>query len=222
MANHKTFSYDEVQIQSPARLFCSGPSGSGKTTFIRDLLMNGNAFSKPVDRVIFCYGVYQPMYDEIKSLSHINVTFVQGLPSYVQNYLNNPEKHDLLIIDDLIEEVTDTKFFLQLYTKFSHHWNCSIITVVHNIFFKSKYLRTCTLQSTGIILFKSLRGKDQIRNLSRQIYPQCHKFLLEAFDEETAGDFKYLFVNFSPKCPEELRVRGSILPDHGNLTVYQP
>lgn len=121
-------------------MFCAGPSESGKTSFIHDLLCNITCcFDKPVHTVIYCYGVYQPLYDDDLKDKLPGISFIKGFPSDVQNALCDREKHDLLIID----EVADNEIFRDAHVKNSHHYNYFIITVAaQNPFYKSKYFRT--------------------------------------------------------------------------------
>ena len=220
MDDLESFTSDDLKIDTPARIFFSGPSGSGKTSFIKDFLCNSvDVFNHPVKNIVFCYGVDQPMYSEMRELFHGEIKFVYGFPSYIEDYLNNRGQHDLLIVDDLIEEVSESKQFLKYYMKLSHHWNFSIITLTQNLFFKSTHLRSCSLQASAFFLFKTRRGLDQIQTIGRQLFPTNPNFLLESFKKATRGDFGYLFVNLSPRCPDILRIRGNILPQK-KMIVY--
>lgn len=203
----------DLKLSTPARLFCSGPSGCGKTTFVKQLLFNlEDVFDQPVANIIFCYAAEQPIYEELRKFYPKKITFVKGFPSTIDDLINNPKQHDLLILDDLIHELGESQFFLKLCTTFSHHWNCSLLAISQNLYFKSKYIRTCSLQATGMILFKTLRGKDQIQTLGRQLFPEKPFFLAEVYKEATKNEFAYLFLDLSATCPDALRVRNSIFP----------
>ena len=215
-----TFSKEELAIKSPARIFCAGPSGSGKTTFVQQLICSKeNIFDRPIRQIVYFYGSYQPVFDVIKICSEYPIKFISGLKSLQNTSFTNPKFHDLIVIDDLMEEVTKSDLFLQLCTKFSHHWNCSLLFLTQNAFFQCKKMRTCSLQATGFILFNTLRGRDQINYLSRQLFPSKPGFLLQAFNDATMQQYGYLFINFHPACDEMLRVRGNIMPP-GFLTFY--
>ncbi|GFT51556.1 uncharacterized protein TNCV_4219071 [Trichonephila clavipes] len=53
----------------------SGPSNSGKTYFVKKLL-DYEMFKPTPSKIIWCYGAYQTLFDEIS-----NVEFIDGLPS---------------------------------------------------------------------------------------------------------------------------------------------
>jgi len=211
-----------MKEKAPIRWMVSGPSGSGKTSFVKKLLYNlEEIFVQPVNNIVICYGTYQPLYDEIRKHFPKEVKFVHGLPNYIESYINNPKVHDLLIIDDLMQEISKSDFYLNLQMKFSHHWNCSIITLLHNLFFPSKHLRTCSLQQTGFVLFKTIRGSQQVQVLGKQIFPGKNKFLRESFEDATTDPYSYLFINMSQECPDCLRIRGNIFP-YELMTAYRP
>jgi hypothetical protein len=216
------FEEKQLKEKTPIRWMCSGPSGSGKTTFIKKLLCHlEEIFDKPIHNIVICYGANQKLYDEMRREFPKEIKFVHGFPTYIENYINNPNVHDLLIIDDLIEDVSNSEFYMKLQMKFGHHWNCSIITLLHNLFFQSKYLRTCSLQQTAFVLFKTIRGKQQIQVLGKQILPGQSKFLVDSFEDATKQPYSYLFINMSQECPDELRVRGNIFP-YETMVIYIP
>ena len=55
-----------------------GPTGSGKTFFVYKLLKN-HMFTKKVSKILYCYGVYQDLYDTML-LSLPNIVFHEGVP----------------------------------------------------------------------------------------------------------------------------------------------
>ena len=216
----KEISGESLLIKTPARIFCAGPSGSGKTTFVKDLLLNLETLDKPVRNIVFCYSADQPIYQELRDSYPKEITFVHGFSPSIQTLIDDPNHHDLVIFDDLIHEAGSSDFFLKLYTTYSHHWNCSIFTLSQNIYYQSKFLRTCNLQATGLVLFKTVRGLDQIMTLGRQICPHNPGFLRDIFVDATNVEHSYLFVDLTPFCPEELVFRTNVFP-HKRTFVYK-
>ena len=73
---HKIFEEDDIRIKTPFRWFCFGPSGSGKTTFLKHLLANvDKILSSETRNIVYCYKIYQPLFDEIKAECS-NVIFI--------------------------------------------------------------------------------------------------------------------------------------------------
>ncbi|GFT06222.1 uncharacterized protein TNCV_800421 [Trichonephila clavipes] len=97
-------------LQHPFTMVVAGPTQSGKSCFVRDLLnFKALMFNPSIDRVIWFYGINQPLYDNIE-----NVEFVEGFPSNYKEYLS---KNTLFIIDDLMAECGNDPRLTQLFTK---------------------------------------------------------------------------------------------------------
>ena len=87
------------QFTCPFSCIIAGASASGKTSFVVNLIRNASELlSPPVERVEYCYSVYQPLSDEIKHL----VSFTKGLPDISKYDGNVPT---LLLMDDLMDKI---------------------------------------------------------------------------------------------------------------------
>jgi hypothetical protein len=91
-----------MSFQHPFAMVVSGPSGSGKTEWTRTLLLS-NLVRQPPERIIWCFGQWQHLYDELQRKIPW-IEFVHGIP----DYLNNPEyinasKRNLIVFDDLMK-----------------------------------------------------------------------------------------------------------------------
>ncbi|KAI8511991.1 hypothetical protein Bbelb_110910 [Branchiostoma belcheri] len=73
-------------------------------------------------------------------------------------------------------------------------------------------LRTISLNSGYIVLFKSPRDQSMVTTLAKQMFPGHSKFLQECFEDgvnkKTHG---HLFLDLHPESPQELRVRSVML-----------
>jgi len=58
-----------------------------------------------------------------------------------------------------------------IFTKILHHRNISVLHLTQNLFDKSKYTRTRSLNAHHLILFKNTENVSQFAVLARQIYP---------------------------------------------------
>ena len=62
----------DVRLKENFKLFISGPSRCGKTYFVSDLLENIDSFAKqPPSTIVYVYKVWQPKFDEMKSIVHM-------------------------------------------------------------------------------------------------------------------------------------------------------
>ena len=95
----------------------------------------------------------------------------------------------MLILDDLMDSVD--AFVVEIFTKISHHHNLSAIYVCQNLFDKSKYHRTISLNSHYIMLLRNPRDMQPIANLARQIFASDWRIAMEAYREETREQYRY-------------------------------
>ena len=83
----------------------AGCTGSGKSTWMKKLLTHANdMFDEPPMRAMYCYTVYQPLFDEIMSVIP-SLTFHRGLPSEqtIKDFAQDTT-HSILILDDLADK----------------------------------------------------------------------------------------------------------------------
>ena len=125
----------------------------------------------------------------------------------------------LLILDDLMNETDES--IANLFTKGSHHRNVSVVFLVQNMFHKNKYIRTISLNSYYMVLFKNPRDASQFASLARQMYPNRSGFAVEAYKDATRETYSYLLIDLRPDQDENLRLRSNIFPGDRHY-VYVP
>ena len=194
----------DPRLKHPFTSVIAGPTGSGKSHFVSRLLTHAQTMiDPPPEKVMWCYGEWQPLYATIRG-----VEFVEGLPD-VKTL--KPTCRTLVVIDDLMAETDDR--ITKLFTKSSHHRNISVIYIVQNLFNKNKENRTISLNSQYLVLFKNPRDTSQITHLAKQMYPGHIKFMQNAFGDATSPPFGYLLVDLKQDTPEHMRLRTCIFPD---------
>ena len=109
----------------------------------------------------------------------------------------------------------------RLFSVGSHHRNLSVIFIIHNLFHYGKEMRTVSLNSHYIILFKNPRDRLQISTLARQMYPGQSQFLIEAFQNATQEAYGYLLIDLKPTTNELHRIRTGILPNDTPIVYVQ-
>lgn len=197
---------DFPRFEHPFTALCAGPTMVGKSWFLKSLLeYRREMINPPPDKVIWFYGIYQKLYDEMN-----DVTFIEGFPSNYMDYLGT---NSLIILDDLMEECGADKRLTYLFTKGCHHLNVSIIFITQNLFHKGKEMRGVSLNSQYLIVFKNRRDPSQIMHLGRQLYPRHTKFFQEVFDDATKAPFSYLLIDLRNQTDENMRLRIQILPN---------
>lgn len=210
---YDTMTVSQPKLKHPFNMIVCGQSGAGKTSFIHKLLLNLEAVTEQqYGRILYAYGVFQPLYREIAKIP--NVEMVEGT-------VKDMKKSDvptLVVFDDLFLETT--KDTASLFTRL-RHLNLSTIFVCQNFFHDCKYMRTVTRNAHYLVFFRNPRDVNQIATLSRQMFPGNSRFLPEALKQPTVQPFSYLFIDLKPTTDERLRVCNDIFSDE-HCTYFQP
>ena len=195
----------DFRLQCDKILMVAGPSHAGKTVFTLNLLdKRHELFKEHINRVIWCYGIYQPQLNQ--ELQQRNFLPHKGIIAPDELQYN-----DILVLDDLLKESKDSKDVTDLFTVKAHHMRCFIIFITQNLFPPGKESRTRNLNTHYYAIFKNPRDKSQFEILARQVAPRNSKKLIEIFEAATEKPHGYLFIDFTQECPEELRFRTDIL-----------
>ena len=196
-----------------------GPAQSGKTSLLKNLLLHSTILISPnPEKIIYCYSVWQPMFDEIKNLIK-NIEFCEGIYNIDQV---DASVNTLIIFDDLMKECESDPSIFNLFTIDSHHKNISVFLISHNLFSKGKFTRTISLNSSYIIVFKNPRDKSQLYVLARQMFPDKIKYFMEAVDDSiNSRGHSYIFLDLKQTTLEKNRVQSGILPGEQRI-IYTP
>ena len=201
-----------MKLSHPFTCIVSGPSGCGKSSLVKAILQHDVIKPRP-DKILWLYAEDQPLYQSMK-----NVEFIQGIPEDLETRFQR-RHNNVLILDDLMTQCHSDERLTRLFSVGSHHKNLSIIFIIHNLFHYGKEMRTVSLNSHYIILFKNPRDRLQISTLARQMYPGQSQFLIEAFQDATKEAYGYLVIDLKPTTADKLRIRTGILPSDRQL-VY--
>jgi hypothetical protein len=201
-------------FQSPFTSIISGATGTGKSQWIIKLIKNANEMTDPPPQhILYCYS---EINSDIINLKKEGVEVFNGVPTKEQ--IMSKPKNLLLILDDLANEIS-SEFLNTLYTKGSHHWNVSVITVCQNLF--DKNVKIARINSHVIILMKSPQSLLQIRTLGGQLFPGRVPYFLEAYNDAIQREFGYIAINMGPNVSNELRLSTNIFP-HEKTIIYLP
>ena len=118
----------------------AGMTGSGKTVWVQSLLQQAQTVidQPPRERIIWCYSQWQPAYTQLLMMIP-TIEFVKGIPASLENdsYLD-VNIHNLIIIDNQMNEAGKDNRIVNLFIKGSHHRNLSVIYIVQNLFHQGK------------------------------------------------------------------------------------
>ena len=199
----------DLRFQCPLGCMVVGPSMSGKSNFILELLRTKSAFFNPVPaRIVYAYGIWQNSFDE----AH-DVEFVKGVEG-LESVNFSSRQPSILVIDDLMEELCNSKQLSTLFTREMHHKNITVFFVVQNLYKQGKNMRDVTLNCQVLILFKSPRDTQQIKVLTRQT---GIKQLEMAYTEAIKARYGHLVINLQPGIPDSLRLQSGLFEPHRRI-----
>ena len=180
----------------PFPALVAGPTCCGKSQFVKRLVEPGeDMFDGAPENIIWCYGIYQPAYDEIQR-NVPNITFMEGVANDLHSMIN-PSITNLVVIDDLMHELSNDQRITSLFTKGCHHGdrNLSVILILQDTFCCGKELKDMSLNCHYLVLFKSPRDSSQVNHLAKQMFPGHVKYMQEAFQDATKRPYGYLLSN---------------------------
>lgn len=198
-----------IGFSHPCTIQISGPTGCGKTRFVRHVLEHRLIVPFPA-RIIWVYREWQEDYVALRAI-YPHIEFVHGWREQIYDSIH-AEETNLLVLDDLMCEASDSKELARLFTSGSHHRNLTVIYLVQNVYDKGKSSRTVSLNSHYHVVFRNRRDVSQFGVFASQMAPHRRDWLLDAFDDATREPFGYLLIDNHPRSADEIRFRTRILP----------
>ena len=207
----------EFVLPTPTTILIAGPTGSGKTEMVSRMLRDSSGyFSEDIHEIRYHYGAWQERFASMRQ-EDPRYVFVPEVPTMAD--LPDGSKHTVIVIDDLMEEVSKSTTTTDIFTKYSHHRNITVIFIVQKLYGDSRNARVISGNAHIIVLFKNPRDSRAITVLGSQMFPGKKGFLTSAFADATKEPYSYLVVNAHQSTKDELRVIGNLF-DAESPTVY--
>lgn len=198
----------------------AGASGVGKTWFIYQLLKHKDVMfgDQPPTKIRYYYGIYQDLFDDMKRDIE-GISFQEGLPTEDELLeFCNPPNHVLIMIDDLMSSACKSDLVEKIFTRISHHRNCSCFYILQNAFVQGKNQVTINLNAKYLEIFRSPRSLLQLAYLNNQIFPHKPNLLIDAYNDVMENNkYGYIIIDITAHCPDELRVRTKIFPNEQTI-----
>lgn len=190
----------------PFTCMIAGPTQSGKTEFTIALIENMGKMIEPCPtRVVWCYGEYQ---DRLLDLPN----FVEKTDDLELLDTIDGKEASLVIIDDMMDEISRSETVSKMFTKGSHHKNMSVIVITQNLFYQSNIMRTISRNALYLVIFKNPRDRAQVIHLGRQMFPGKTAYIREAYEDATKPAHGYLLMDCTQKADDKRRLLTGILP----------
>ena len=189
---------------------------SGKTVWLYNLLKEKDLLIEPkVHKTILFYVENQPIYQKMLEQNLIQKA-INNIPEYekIRDIAkeHNKEGHILLLFDDAKGYFHNLE---PLYLVGSHHLKASSIMLTQNLFAEGPSLRSISLNAHYVVLFKSLRGEQQIRTFARQISTTQSSFIVKSYKSSTKQPYSYLIIDLKPSQSDVVRLRSRIFSHEG-------
>ena len=197
----------DIRFNNDSVFTVAGPSSSGKTVFVQKLIKHRKVlFKNNVSKIHWFFSIIPPPHDSSDKI-HLHKGLVDGWSDSIAPY-------DMVILDDLFMESSNSKEVTNAFTRLAHHIPCTIIFITQNLFHRSNDSRTRALNTHYLVLMKNPRDASQISHLARQMYPNQSKFLVDVYKHVTENNaFSYILLDFRQETPMTLRVRSHIFPN---------
>lgn len=216
----------DPRIHHPFTCIVTGPSQSGKSTFVKNLIINKSKYIKEKFDYIYIFIGTEPdknvelkhIADKIPSAMIFNCKpiFQEGAKnadkyfrSFLESVIEVKEKNakGCLIFDDLMSEMGDTNFIVDIFTKYSSHSNLSCILITQNIFHKGKNASqniTLYRNTHVLVLFQSFLDGTTLNNISSRLFSKSKetKFMLQDIQKQ----YRYVVIRGDFNTPEKIRI----------------
>ncbi len=202
-------------------------SGSGKTTVVMEMIKHRNElFQERPSGVVYCYSQYQELFNEIQGEE--DIIFFYGMPTsqdldhFIDRFKNN---FFLLILDDLMDQASNSKIIGDIATRLGHHGNLSLIYIVQNVFSKGSKSRDISLNSHFFIMCRTRRDIRQIAALGGQLFNNQREFTKiyqDAVENPISDKFPpFLLVNCHPRGEKAFSLISNLFPLKDVKVVYK-
>ena len=207
--------YPEFKFQHMFSMMVVGPSQCGKTCFVQQLLTK-NCIDFPEKKpmtVYWFYNQWQASYEAIQRALKKKIRFAQGLPELKDDLSNiNPARNNILVLDDLMSQATDSPVVSKLFTQ-GRHRNASVILLLQNMFPKGKYNTDISRNATYKVLFRSPGDRKQIDIMAEQTFAKDRPHFMKAYTKETEIPYGYIIVDNHPRTTGKRQVVANVFGD---------
>ena len=121
-----------------------------------------------------------------------------------------------------MDEVSNDKSVLDLFTKHSHHQNITVIYLCQDLFPNGKFAKTISRNAHYVVAFKNPRDQLGMRNLLLQSFPTKWQKVLETFRKVTDEQpFGYMVLDLHPASRDDQCVLSQFLKEEGFVRCHQ-
>ena len=205
-----TKSCPEFNFRHKFSLLVVGPTQSGKTYFVQQILKHNRIVYEEQKsiRISWYHNQWQECYEELKKSLGKSIRFERGVPELSEDLceINAPyNNNNIIILDDLMAEATDSPVVSRLFTQ-SRHRNASVILLLQNMLPKGKYNTDISRNAQYLALFRSPSDRKQIGIIAERMFDKNRVHFMNAYYKETEKPYGYLLVDNKPDTPADQHI----------------
>ena len=179
-----------------------------KTYFVQQILKHNRIVYEQQKsiRIFWYYNQWQECYEELKTSLEKSIRFERGVPELSENLSEiNAPYNNIIILDDLMAEATDSPMVSRLFTQ-GRHRNASVILLLQNMFPKGKYNTDISRNAQYLALFRSPSDQKQIGIIAERMFDKNRVHFMNAYYKETEKPYGYLLVDNKPDTPADQQI----------------
>ena len=216
--NEINFNVEDLKLIHPFSLIVSGPTSSGKSTLLFQILDNLHLNTTPViEKVVYIYGIYQDIFK-----NYPNIFFTDNL-----DFMDSiPEVPTVIILDDLMSVLNNSKKLEELFTQGVHHKKVSVVLTLQNLFYHGGVMKTLCDNAMYIALTKHIQDVSKLDTFARQLESKNSNYFKESYADAISRKYGYLFCDLHPHSelrdgPLKIKYRSLIHNLEGQI-IYLP
>ena len=210
-----TKSCPEFNFHHKFSLLVVGPTQSGKTYFVQQILENNRIVyeEQKSTRIFWYYNQWQECYEKLKKSLGKSIRFERGVPELSEDLCEiNARYNNIIILDDLMAEATDSPVVSRLFTQ-GRHRNASVILLLQNMFPKGKYNTDISRNALYLALFRSPSDRKQIGIIADHMFDKNRVHFMNAYYKETEKPYGYLLVDNKPGTPPDNQILSDLFEE---------
>ena len=146
------------------------------------------------------------MLRKVEKVSRKKHRFERGMPKLSENLCEiNARYNNIIILDDLMAEATDSPVVSRLFTQ-GRHRNASVILLLQNMFPKEKYNTDISRNAQYLALFRSPSDRKKIGIIGERMFDKNRVHFMSAYYKETEKPYGYLLVDNKPGTPADKQI----------------
>ena len=188
--NEINLNVKDLKLIHPFSLIVSGPTSSGKSTLLFQILDNLHQNTTPkLEKIVYIYGIYQDIFK-----NYPNIFFTDDL-----NFMDlKPEVPTVIILDDLMSVLNNSKKLEELFTRGVHHRKVSVVLTLQNLFYHGGVMKTLRDNAMYIALTKHIQDVSKLDTFARQLESKNSNYFKDSYADAVSKKYGYLFCDLHP------------------------